>query len=522
MRELVCDLLLSQGLFLSFLPFEMWHTVKAKQKASTKYSTKNQSSSSGQSAGNDLLKPPPQGSAKTLARKLRAASLVFRTSCSTSSSSSFVANSAGGRRKRHGGAGTNAEDEDMVGLVRRVLLPSVRDRLWRFLCAAGTSGGGRGETPLGKDKEEKETVKGKIRENEEGGETVLHASTANINEGMAEQELDGELTRSSPSTLPLSQRKPVITVLLYGLGIGAFHPDESKASFLQMAAFVALQRECLEVIDTWMKNASPPTQEARLRTFFFDPCTTALHWDCCGLLDIEVEQQNRMGWYCASVPQEPRSDDIPVGDRTLLIVYAPHCPWPLLHNLFAANWPVAGKPATTTNARSLEEHAEEKSGYFMLHDLHVIGNDPREAPLDGSVVVSTKKKSKGKLLVFHPEFVSLLKIAPPLVLTDLHVGDNMNVEHSGTRNGKQDCTDVAVKTNASHIDDMRASSCEEEALASGSTFGANVSTDDLFQAFYGTASYCLREDQPKEKLLTQLRQISSKPPVRITSSSELR
>lgn len=119
---------------------------------------------------------------------------------------------------------------------------------------------------------------------------------------------------------------PPPQVHLVGLGIGLFDRRESRASFVQMAIFVALRDLCEEVVQSVL-TTSVSGGDAVLRTSFFEPLAMEAHRACCAELNIEVETRNVRGAYSPARPHD------------VLLLFMPHCPWVLLHNTFASNWP---------------------------------------------------------------------------------------------------------------------------------------------------------------------------------------
>lgn len=245
-----------------------------------------------------------------------------------------------------------------------------------------------------------------------------------------------------------------VTVRVVGLGIGAFHPAESKASFLQMAAFLSIVKACQRLCSS---------ENVRVEASCFDPCMKAFHKKCCDCLQVAVDG-NQRGAY-AAVDQHS-------GHPQLMVIYAPHAPWSLLHNIFVANWP------------SLS-NSEESDPVHALRHLLVIANDPREAPL---------LRSHETLCVLHSDFPSLFTLTS--------MADQSSVQKPRRREA-EDMDDEANEGQAAHI-------------------GNGMSCNEASAAFDGTACYRVRRDLTDAEVLQKLSSISPKPPTHIKHASEMR
>lgn len=356
---------------------------------------------------------------------------------------------------------------------------------------------------------------------------------------------------------------------------------------------------------------------------FFDPaCRTSFYHECCQSFGIVPETENKNGAYAVdelsraghsslnpllsssssskngvlSMVQTPRnftdegkrtlerslsleknrcllssvlpsdgSSRIPAGScdtsfsSSFLIVYAPHIPWVVLHNLFAANWcnPVPTPPSRVpqtmqepfTSRTSCDMHegidgnhhfspllekinSNEKkevredlaclrtvpisSGHPLLH-LVVISNDPRNVPL---------LSQPPKWCVFHPSFPSLFCILPSIPSC---------VTRSGKRRGKQRNSylntsfvgsgELPQRRNRRISATSQGVEDEEEVVMLGkSTIGEGscFSREDFEKAFHGTAIYSVRKDLTGLELSKTLNRISANPPAIVKLCGELR
>ncbi|CCW70692.1 unnamed protein product [Phytomonas sp. Hart1] len=200
---------------------------------------------------------------------------------------------------------------------------------------------------------------------------------------------------------------PFPSIRLIALGIGPFDRQQDQqqhlAGFLQMSAFLALRDACQRAINLisgefaqslsvstgavcdakdGMNGAasSPPQQHVphshsqptnkdviHFHTCFYDPICGPLHRLCCQRLAIEVETHNTCGVYR------------PENTSQLVIVFAPHCPWGLLHNLLVANWPSSSSPTKGERHSGSGGHICNKPA-LPLRRVLLFANDLRGFP----------------------------------------------------------------------------------------------------------------------------------------------
>lgn len=146
-------------------------------------------------------------------------------------------------------------------------------------------------------------------------------------------------------------------VRLVGVGIGPFSRSESLGSFLQMSTLLALRDTALHAVEK-VYHLQQGSEEAAaasgqiLSTTFFDPLSSPLHHRCCEALGVTLDNTNAYGAYG------------PCNREELVVAFMPHCPWVLLHNMLAHNWP----------------KGDEVSAPWRLRQLILVVNDLREAP----------------------------------------------------------------------------------------------------------------------------------------------
>lgn len=300
----------------------------------------------------------------------------------------------------------------------------------------------------------------------------------------------------------VSQCHSGAAVRLVGLGVGGFHPDESLSGFLQMAALLAMRLTCEAAIRSYedrnkakkkvqkdemqeveQRNSDPgevepvprdvcgEVEKVKLFTCVYDPVFSSFHQECCKLLSVEIDSENKQGQYRVELNStQPRS---------LLIVFAPHCPWALLHNLFTANWPSLKGIDLNSGSEALPPH--------LLHSLYpfshllVVGNDVRECPL-----------SAGKVCFLHPDFLSVLHIVP---------------EEGETRKKKKRGLNSATSGG------LRDAKEREEV--------AEISHEAWYQAFSCTVVSQFRKDIAPLELARRLLKVSPTAPNQIKESLEL-
>lgn len=255
---------------------------------------------------------------------------------------------------------------------------------------------------------------------------------------------------------------------------------------------------------------------------------------------------------------------------SLLIIFAPHLPWGLLHNLFAANWnrPSCGnvslnlkkapKYAKQKNSVCVQEELKKhsnfcvfeeeekmtekkegkeeditcanlspslipsplKSDHHPLHHLLVISNDPRHAPL---------LSNPPKWCVFHPSFPSLLNIIPAAPSARARNG-----KRNKMRQGRKDrkwcqrgrekhlCGMTEENGEPSEGDEHGEEEEGEEGMVGFPVLSGNecFSSEDWEKAFHGTAFYSACKDLTGEELSRLLARISSTSPALVKISAD--
>ncbi|CCW62857.1 unnamed protein product [Phytomonas sp. EM1] len=236
---------------------------------------------------------------------------------------------------------------------------------------------------------------------------------------------------------PHPKTSSFLSVRLIALGIGPFDRQKGQqqhlAGFLQMSALIALRDACQRAINsvsvvsvmslststdakldansTMDAVATPPQPQQQqhkkhpcsqsknrniipLNTSFYDPICNQLHSLCCQRLGIEVETNNTHGVYR------------PANEHQLLILFAPHCPWGLLHNFFVSNWPCPSSPVKGGKS-AVNGHCLPDPPAVALRQVLLISNNLQCAPL-----CSTAPSASSQWSLYHEGLCSCLEVQP--------------------------------------------------------------------------------------------------------------
>lgn len=359
-----------------------------------------------------------------------------------------------------------------------------------------------------------------------------------------------------------------------------------------------------------------PSPRVLFETKFFDPiCNCSFYQECCKSFNIVVEKENKRGAYAvedyssssinscfcfSSSLTSPQSSVIRTGGKresleledkvtsqnknssvsegccapsisanvesfssagkncmnsfssSLLIIYAPHIPWVLLHNLFAANWSphsfVSGKfPTPKTNNQhrkekhcfvslehqhstnvsfsAIQERVEEerclRTAFTPFHPLHhviVFSNDPRHVPL---------LSRPPHWCVFHPAFPSLFRILPDTPCWGTGYEKNKKSSRKNYRRKAEIQSEEQRERQSDKnglFSDEGGDDNENKVFLRNETFFSNdgFSFEEFEKAFHGTALYSLRRDLSESDLFKVLSTISAAPPLVVQKCPELR
>lgn len=363
-------------------------------------------------------------------------------------------------------------------------------------------------------------------------------------------------------------------------------------------------------------SSGMPSPQVVFETKFFDPiCHCSCYQECCQSFNIVVEKENKRGSYTvgdfsssiinscccvASSPTFPHSSVRRTGEKkesfglkdkassrdknlsvsecycvptspasveslssaskenansfssSLLIIYAPHTPWVLLHNLFAANWcPYSSVTGKFPTPKPSNQHRKENHRFVSLekqqnntvsssvtqegvdgrrclhtafapfHPLHhvlVISNDPRNVPL---------LSRPPNWCVFHPTFPSLFRILPDIPCWATRQEKKKKCGRKDYRRKaftqSEEQRERRSDKNGRFPDEL-GNAGENEIVLQNETFfcDSDFSFEDFEKAFHGTALYSLRWDLSESELFRMLSTISATPPSVVQKCAELR